>query len=71
MSAADEVGAELLQEATNIGCAWLEIFEMQVGGPVFSRDTEREAFEIGVNAGFIGAIQALQKRNLLPGLTPE
>lgn len=64
---AEQLADEMQQEAFNIARAWLEMFEMQDDGPAFTREAERLAFDAGVHAGYIGTLQMLQKRGLLPG----
>lgn len=63
----EAIAEEMRVEATNIAYAWLEMADM-TDGPLLTTNTDRDVFECGVQAGYIGALQMLQKRGLLPGL---
>lgn len=67
----EAVAAEAMQaEARNIALAWIEMAEMDLG-PLCPTEHDREVLEVGIQAGYIGTLQMLQARGLLPGLHDE
>lgn len=61
---ADEMGAQ----ARNIARAWIEMCEMDLGESLANTPGQEELLNVGIEAGYIGALQMLQKRGILPGL---
>lgn len=64
----DELADEMAREATQYARAHLALFEAAEGTTIAEND--RLIFEVGVQAGYVGTLEMLVNRGLLPS-TPE